>query len=421
MKKTLICIFAVLLVCCSAFAETVNPVEYADIDFSFQPTTARYDSMGQSGLALPTKLDSFFTNPANLAVKRGFAISVPSFSTTIYNLQKIVADEEAMTIIDAMSNGDASDEDTVKLATKYLNNLGLGRNAIAKFDFGFGLQLGIIGLGENVQVKLHTLNPEGSLLELKIIPEVNVAETLALGLKIIDTNYLTVSVGGSVHYVYKAYFKGIGGNTALKLVNDTDKIEETLLWDTPVMGGYAIPFDLGATIGFFDNQFTVSATANNLNGTYHMKSYQGAGYLLNEMDEGTVADQPEGEPKESVEFPVETPWTLNFGVAFAPDIIFHPVITADLVDMLTMVQSFGEDDFRAEDLLLHLNAGAEVTVLGIAKARIGVNRGFMSIGAGLWLPFAQVDASYGWQEFGAELGDKPVDSFTIKFSLGYDK
>ena len=256
---------------------------------------------------------------------------------------------------------------------------------------------------------------------MKIIPEFNIAETLALGLKIIDTNNLSVAVGGSVHFVYKAYFRAIGGNTALKLINDTDKIEETLLWDTPVMGGLAIPFDVGATIGFFDNQLTVSATANNLNGTYHMKSYQGAGYLLNEKKEGIVDNQPEGEPKDSVEFDVETPWTLNFGVAFAPDMIFHPVITADLVDMLTMVQSFGEEDFRAEDLLLHLNAGAEVTVLGIAKARIGVNRGFMSIGAGLWLPFAQVDASYGWQEFGVELGDKPVDSFTIKFSLGYDK
>ena len=45
----------------------------------------------------------------------------------------------------------------------------------------------------------------------------------------------------------------------------------------------------------------------------------------------------------------------------------------------------------------------------------------MSVGAGVGLLGMRIDATYGWQEFGAELGDKPVDSFTIRFNLGYDK
>lgn len=95
----------------------------------------------------------------------------------------------------------------------------------------------------------------------------------------------------------------------------------------------------------------------------------------------------------------------------------------DLIDMYALVQSMVDDfdSFRWSDLLLHLNAGAEINLFNIISARAGVNRGFMSVGAGIWLPFAQVDASYGWQEFGVELGDKPVDAVTIKFNLGYDK
>ena len=45
----------------------------------------------------------------------------------------------------------------------------------------------------------------------------------------------------------------------------------------------------------------------------------------------------------------------------------------------------------------------------------------MSVGAGVWLPFAELDVSYGWQEFGEELGDHPVDALSVKFVLGYDK
>ena len=425
MKKSIVIILIALLACCAVFADTIDKVEYPELEkeFAFQPTMARYDAMGQSGIATPTKMDSFFSNPANLAVKRGFGFVVPSASLTVYNLYKIVSDEEAMEIVNRIADGTADDNDPINLATKYLNNLGSGRNAIAKFDAAFGIQLGSLGLGTNVQVKLHSLNKGSSLASISIIPEVNVAESLGLGLKIIDTYSLSLSVGGTVHAVYKAYFKGIDGSTAVTLANNSDQIKETLLWDTPVMGGWAIPFDVGATLGLMNDSLLISATANNLNGTYQMQSFAGAGYLVNSLKEGTI-EVPEGyeEPGESVRFELKTPWTLNFGVAFAPKMkVIQPVVTADLVDMLEMCQTFNKDTFRAEDLLLHLNLGAELGLFNMIKARIGINRGYMSVGACVRLLLAEVDLSYGWQEFGAEIGDKPVDSFTVKVVLGYDK
>ena len=81
--KKFISIFLILISCFVVFAETVPIVTYDSLDFTFQPTMARYDAMGQSGLASPTKTDSFYTNPANLAIKRGFAIVVPSISLTV--------------------------------------------------------------------------------------------------------------------------------------------------------------------------------------------------------------------------------------------------------------------------------------------------------------------------------------------------
>ena len=411
----------VLAACAFVFAADEPPVVYDDINFAFQPTLARYDAMGQSGIALPTRLDSFFTNPANLGVKRGFAVSVPSFSFTMYNIQPMVSDPDAMENFNALIAGDS--DAAVPFATKYLENLGSGRNMISKIDIGVALKLGVIGAGTNVQIKLHTLNEGTSVASQNVIPEVNVAQTVGLGLKIIDTDVFSFSAGASISAVYKAYFKGIGGSKILDLIGGDSDPDKVLLWDTPVMGGYAIPFNLGITFGLFEDQLTLSATANNLNGKFYMKSYTGAGYLVNSYFEGTI-EVPDDAPvaRDSVDFEVETPWTLNFGAAFAPKMnAIQPVITTDLIDMFELIKSFNQESFRASDLLLHLNLGAELGLFQIVKARVGVNRGFLSVGAGVWLPFAELDASYGWQEFGEELGDHPVDSFTVKFSIGYDK
>lgn len=421
MKKTIIAILMVLVACTFVFADKEPAVEYKDINFAFQPTLSRFDAMGQSGLANTSRLDSFYTNPSVLGLKSGFAIRVVDVSASFFNIQRLVSDKEAMANFNALIKGDT--QAAAPFATKYLENLGTGRNMIAKFDVGLGIKLGIVGLGTNVQVKLHTLNKGTSVASQSIIPEVNVAQTVALGLKLIDTKALSLSAGVAVHGVYKVYFKGIGGNKIISMVSGDSDPVKTLLWDTPAMGGYALPVDAGVTLGLFEDQLTIAATANNLNGKYKMKSYSGAGYLVNSFSEGAIK-VPEDVPpaKESTDFEVETPWSLNFGVAFAPKIsVIQPSISADLIDMYELVKSFNKETFRASDLLLHLNLGAELGLLNIIKVRAGVNRGFMSVGAGIWLPFAQIDAAYGWQEFGVELGDKPVDALTVKVTLGYDK
>ncbi len=419
MKKVLITLLIVMMACASVFADKEPAATYEDIDFAFQPTMARFDAMGQSGLALMNRNDSYFTNPAVLA-NRGFALQLPTVSLSFYNVQKLVADEEVPELVKEAINGDS--DAMMSLGTKVLENLGSGYNTVMKTDIGLGIKLGIIGLGTNVQVKMHSLNAGTSLASTKLVPEVNAAQTLALGLKFIDTDNFSLSAGVAGHFVYKVYFKAIGANDVLDLM-DSDDAMQTILWDSPVMGGYAIPIDAGVTVGLFGDQFTVSATANNINGVYHMKSFSGAGDLVNSISKRTMTPPEEHVSKDSEEFEVKTPWTLNFGAAFAPDIpVLKPVVTADLIDMYGLVSSMIKDydSFRWSDLLLHLNAGAEVNLIKVISARAGVNRGFMSVGAGIWLPFAQVDVSYGWQEFGDQLGDKPVDCVTVKFNLGYD-
>ena len=345
MKKAIVSLLIVLMLGTAAFATTEPAVIYDNINFAFQPTLARYNAMGQSGLALMTRTDSYYSNPAVLA-KKGFALSVPSFAFTFYNLQKLVSDETAMAEFNRIIKGQSEDSDMTDFATRILNNLGTGYNTLAKMDFGLALNLSLLGLGTNVQLKIHSFNEGTSVASQTLIPEINLAQTIAVGAKIIDTSALSLSAGVSVHGVYKAYFKGIGGNKILTLIGNSEEAQKTIVWETPIMGGYAIPFDVGVTLGLLDDQISVSATANNLNGIYHMKSYQGFGYLVNSFSEGAIQGQPEGEVRDSESFEVRTPWSLNFGFAFAPDVdIIHPVVTADLVDMFELCKTFGKGNY----------------------------------------------------------------------------
>jgi hypothetical protein len=428
MKKIIIALLTIVLCCSFVFAEdaTAEPVlDYTDKveSFAFQPTLSRYNAMGQSGLAVAGRLDNYYTNPAALAEGR-FGLSVPSVAFTFYNVQKVVSDSSQRELISLILSGNATEDDSLLLAEKLVKNLGNGYNVLAKFDFSFGVTAGLFGYGTNVQVKFHTLSDGTSnLTNTTIIPEVNVAETVAFGMNIIKTSALKLQVGVSSHFVYKAYLQGQNAKTVSKLLTkeESSDVASLLLWDAPLMAGYAFPFDAGLTLAIADDAVRFSVTANNLNGIYYMKSYSSVGDFVNTLEKKEVIEVPNDHTtRESTEFELTTPWTLNAGFAFAPNVLFNPTLSVDVVDIIGLCEDFGKETFQTSDLLLHLNAGVEVT-LAILNLRAGINRGYASVGVGLGVIGVRIDASYGWQEFGAEIGDKPVDSFTIRVNLGYDK
>ncbi len=426
MKKIIVILLTIMLCCSFVFADEATDkepvIDYTNTvgNFAFQPTLSRFNAMGQSGLAVAGRLDAFYTNPAALAGGR-VGISAPSVALTLYNVQKVVSDKSQRDLIASLINGKASDTDAATLAEQLIKNLGNGYNVLAKVDASVGLALGAFGLGTNVQVKLHTVAKGSSnVTNTTIIPEVNAAQTIALGFNIIKTNSFKLQAGVSAHFVYKAYLQGQSAKTIVK----DGKFQDLsgLLWTAPAMGGFAVPIDAGVNFSFADDAIRFSVTANNLNGTYYMKSYSSIGDLVNTVSgQKVITNVPDGhEAKESEEFRITTPWTLNVGFAFAPNIIFKPNLSVDVVDVLGLCEKFNAETFETSDILLHLNAGVELS-LAILNLRAGINRGYASVGAGFALLGVRVEATYGWQEFGAEIGDKPVDSLTIRFNLGYDK
>ena len=411
-----------LMVTMSVFAASEPVVRYNSIDFTFVPGSAKYAGMGGSGSAYPGRIDSFFLNPAALA-KRGFALSIPSVSMTIFNVSSTLNDENIMADIEEIKNQEADSAIYADILQRYVRNLGTDHNIITQIDAGLGIKFWQIGFGTNFQMKMHSLsNGAASLTNITIIPEVNVAETVGLGFHLSDMKDMRLRLGASAHFILKQYYKGIAANriSALILDEDTD-IEKFTLWETPLMAGYAMTFDIGTSFTFKET-FTVSASATNLNGLYHMKSYSSEGDYLVENAKIKM-EKPEGHiTNDSVEFEIETPWNLNVGLAVAPDWTgFRPVLSVDLVDVLGLVNEVKEGEFNSKSLLAHMNAGVEISLIDVIRLRGGINRGYLSVGAGFNIFIFQVDASYSWMEMGRHLGDKPVDALTIRFNLGYDR
>ena len=71
-----------------------------------------------------------------------------------------------------------------------------------------------------------------------------------------------------------------------------------------------------------------------------------------------------------------------------------------------------------EDAYLnHIRFGAEAKLFSMVDVRAGINQGYLSLGVGLDLFVIHIDASYYWREYGAEIGDKPIDALTVRFNL----
>lgn len=424
MKRILIVLLVLALALPSLLAADVGVEQYAgSSDSAFAATSPRIDAMGDSGIAAPGRMDSFMANPAALAQKR-FGMSFPSVSVTLYNLQALLSDpDDAQIIADAMADPSTLNDQSkmTKLLQDMIENVGAGRNEFLTTDVSLGLALGNLGIGLMAQEKLHTIaNGSSNIANVYFVPEMNIGATVALGFRVIDTASINLDIGVSGAFVYKAYSKKVGASDFMDIINDSSGAENKLLWETPVMGGWAVPINAGVTVGLLGNTLRVSAVAKDINSIYHMKSYASAGDLINSLYSGAVTPPAGHVSGTSVDFEITAPWSLTLGMAWVPNVpVVNPVITADLVDMLDIVT--GREKFEWKNLLLHLNAGAEVNILKTLAVRAGVNRGYMSLGAGILLPGFNLEASYGWQEFGSVIGDKPVDSFTVRINLGYDK
>ncbi len=415
MKKTLLITLVLLLIVgppmVFASADDYNPATidtYKQAGEPFVGTSVRLLGMGGAGLGVRGYHDSFLINPANLA-KSGFMFSFPSVTVTAYNSKAILESD----LIDAIG-----EEDYDLAATEFLSLFDIGYGDVLTTDVSTVLTIGSFGLALEMQERLMSYQADNGSSSLNLIAQVTTAATAGLGFRIgIVPDKISIDLGVTAKAVYKGYYEAIDSELAISLIDGSEEIDTILLNDTPIIAGYALPISAGINVNF-PAGLTLSVAAKNFNGNYQMTTYQSINdwsveVLGNEIGEDTSTDSE----FTSEEFEIVSDWRLDAGLTWVPDIgsLVRPVLAVDVVDITSMGGLQGDDLKRA--FFEQTRLGASVRLLSILDVRGGISQGYKSIGAGFDLLIFHIDAAYYVQEYGASIGDKPIDALSLKFSL----
>ncbi len=386
---------------------------YKQVGEPFIGTSVRVQGMGGAGLGVKGYHDSFLFNPANLAGS-GFKLSLPSISVTVFNPKKILESGA----IDEFEKG--SDAGMISGAQKLLGVIGKRYGDFLTTDISTTFTLGGFGLSLQAQERLMTYKPGADLTGTNLIAQITAAATAGFGMNIRAVpRILDIDFGISMQAVYKAYLQAVSAKTLTDMIADdnADPAEEFLA-KTPLMAGWALPISIGANFNF-PFGLSLSAVARNINGNYSMSTYESANDWAREVLGSPFSEEYAAkDPAVIEEWTIESDWGLDFGFTWAPRFlgnIIQPTIAIDVVDVMAMGGKQGEDLTRA--FFEQTRLGASVRLLSLLDFRYGINMGYQSIGVGFDLLVFHIDAAYYTREYGKNIGDKPIDALSLRFSL----
>jgi hypothetical protein len=410
---TMVALFMVAapLLAVSAYDPDSNVV-YAQVAEPFVGTSVRAMGMGGAGLGVKGYHDSFLINPANLT-KSGFKFTFPSVTVIAYSPKAIL---ESGAIEDFE---EGTDDSMISGAQKFLATIKKGYGDVLTTDVSTTLTIGSFGLSLQAQERLMSYKTGADMMSTNLIAQVTTAATAGLGFRIgIVPEKISIDLGLTAQAVYKAYYEAQSASSITDMMAEDDPdIEGTFIGSTPLIAGYALPISAGINVNF-PVGLTLSVAAKNFNGNYQMTTYQSINdwsveVLGNEIGEDTSTDSE----FTSEEFEIVSDWRLDAGLTWVPDIgsLVRPVLAVDVVDITSMGGLQGDDLKRA--FFEQTRLGASVRLLSILDVRGGISQGYKSIGAGLDLLIFHIDAAYSIQEYGASIGDKPIDALSLRFSL----
>ena len=354
---------------------------------------------------------SLFGNASKLAEK-GLIIQLPYIESSSYNISTALKDKGFAEALSNITKLKIKRADLVAYLMGLVMATGAGYNNIIGADVVMGSQIGNMAFGLNARVDMESMPP---IVDGKIgqstspvgngyVPEVNFAFTFAYGRRIIENDLFSLDVGGAIRYAQKVYLKQI------TLATLSDILDKKVQINTlAARGGFAIPIDLGVTMGLLDGRLEVFATANNINGFYYMQEYNGYKDALLFKD---------GHDS----FVMYTPLSLGFGVAYDPKLKY---VDPSVSVAFSGINLYFENDLEKErpflELFKYVDANINVDIMEVLNLRASYRDGYPNFGVGVDVYGNLVELSYGFHEAGSEYGLKPVDALTIRVKLGYEK
>lgn len=403
MKKVLI-IALIMAVPFLLFAAEGDGVYTSVTDFAFMPTS------------IDREWDlnySLFCNPAGLAESR-LRIQFPYFESSSYNVSEAIKDQAVAEALSSLTKIQFGNRDNwVTYLLGLVMATGTAYNDVVSADIGLGVQTGHFAYGLNTRMQIKSMpkiNEDGELEESSsalgngYVPELDTALSFAYGMRIIDTDALTLDAGASVRFAQKVYMLQINSDQISDLIGGSRDFN-----NLAARGGFAFPIDLGVTLGLLGERLQVQAMADNLNGFYYMKNYE------NSKDAVRFANGTDA-------YVMYTPFSLNLGVVFDPQFkSVDPSVSLFFCGINRYFKESKDAQSRGLEIFRYLDATANVKIFDVVKLRASYRYGYPEFAIGANVFGNLVELSYGFHEAGKEYGLKPVDQLTIRFRLGFDK
>ena len=370
MKKTIIFIL-VLFIALTSLSATFSDTSTTDLFRNTKPFLTSREYRIEHGL---------FENPATLAGGK-FQISIP-VSVTAYNAGKNLQGISASSVKNM----------ALEYAKNMIANIPSGDSVLANANAGFFLGVKDFAFGLYASVDADARRAKNN--DVTVTPVADAGLAIGYARRVIDSN-VTLDLGLSAHADVSAFWD--------YKINSSDlenfKFSKAIFTSITDIYGYA-SVDAGATVGFFDGKLKLNIAANNIViGGYHRYD--------------TSSKKFEKVSKDKFEDPFE----LSAGALFTLEgQIAKLGLSADIVDIL----GFDFKNFKAKDILGHLDLRATASLWKAFKVSAALCEGDLELGAGINVYGNEIDAVFKVVEMTETLGQKPSGTLTLKCRIGFD-
>ena len=373
---------AFLLFASFSFADTVA---YAPI----VPKSPVSMAMGGVFSSIPTSEFNFFGNPAAFASKKATLV-LSSVDTWAY-IKPTTANIGSL-----IDNAGDTNALLAKALGLMAENGGTGGGASVGLGYGGkGLGLGFFATTDDY---VEGSSPAGAVIH----SETEVTGIIGLGFHL-QLWGLNLSIGGDLRPFYRVRLHNEGQSTIVladMLSGSTDIYSDSF---------FGAAMDLGATMQL--GTFTMGVSVRDIAPSFPIATttVQELGTTLSSGNLPSVSS--------STDSAALTPY-VSAGVSWAPKLLprfVQPTLYFEMQDPVTVIKQWQ----GIESALNFIHVGAEVKLLNFISLRAGLNRGWLSAGAGVKLLFLDVNAAVFTEELGALPGDQARSGIALQAAIRF--
>lgn len=378
----------------------------------FIPYSPEVLGQGGSFAAVAEGYNSFFTNPAGFAFTEGEG-TFPSVTSWAHAKPDSILPMFAAIDGDNETEAGTTEQVVVDRLQEQLTGNGFGLGSALGFGYvGDHLALGLsYGIDSYFYGRSFPLGVTGeSTTELTFIA--GYAGSLQLG-------PVELAAGADLRPLLRVR-SFINSDTTASIITDFTGVDTgteedaSILENIQALNGWGVGIDAGIIARY--RGVSLAVQGRDLFNTRLRYSLNSAEDVIDALQQrGLPADSEESIAAGDYVIPME----LSFGVAYQPDLgelsnIVDPEIHAQLTDPFKLTD---EDRDRPRSFWTRLHLGTEVTMLNFFDLRVGVNQGYLTLGAGMDLLFLETHFSVFTRELGRYPGDRPTSGAALEFAL----